>query len=378
MENILKDDWRSINSYIIYGFGQVGKKYIDIFRKRFEVSFIVDNSEKQEKMYKEIPIITQSEMIAKRKNNEKIIIFAAKEACLSICNSLNKIGLHENVDYCKLDVFIKEWYWQFEHNNYIREVHMSINTDCTFNCEKCNMFMPYYKEKMQYKLENIKENLQLFFNVIDYVYVFSLLGGEPFLNGDLKDIVKYIGENYKLQIGRLEIITNGSLIPNNETLFVLQQHKVLVRISDYTKQIKYEKQLEKLIKKLEEYNVSYVIEQSLTWLDFRFPSDNLKIKLNDIRSHMMCCAPAFHGLNDKKFYYCHVAWSAEKAGLFQLKEGDYISLESIDANNKDECRYLIEYASGNMKNNYVSLCEVCMGCGADNNYTVTVAKQKDK
>lgn len=89
---------------------------------------------------------------------------------------------------------------------------------------------------------------------------------------------------------------------------------------------------------------------------------------------MLSCAPEFHGLNDGKFYYCHVSWSAEKAGIFKLKGSDFIRLEDID-NNKKACRKIVEYADGNMECGYVSLCEKCMGCGMDNNKFVLAGEQ---
>lgn len=93
---------------------------------------------------------------------------------------------------------------------------------------------------------------------------------------------------------------------------------------------------------------------------------------------MLCCAPEFHGLNDGRFYYCHVAWSAEKAGLFSLKDSDYLDLTLIDRCSKTDCRKIIEHADGNIDGGYVSLCAKCMGCGPDNNRYIPVGKQWEK
>ncbi len=378
MDIMFNDTWKDISEIVIYGLGMVGKKYFDMLKKDFAIKYIVDNNPKTPDFYKGIKVISLDELLSVR-NHEKIVVLASKEAFLSIKRELEQNNLTEYEDYVRFDDFVKDWYWQVKNKNCIREVHVATNTNCTFNCEKCNMFVPYYKSAVTYTLEEIRRSLDVFFPLVDFVFVLSYLGGEPFLNRELKDILKYTYENYHTKIGRIEIVSNGSMIPDVETLETMCQYHILVRISDYTEHVNYRKKLQELISVLEEYGIQYSIEKSLEWVDFCFPKKDEKFQLpiKDVRAHMLCCAPAFHGLNDGKFYYCHVAWSAEKAGLIKLSENDYIDLTNyrIDAENK---RYLVEYANGNMKNGYVSLCGKCMGCGIDNHYVVPAGQQEER
>ncbi len=378
MDIIFNDSWKNISEIIIYGIGMVGKKYFDMLSEEFTIKYIVDKSQSVSAYYHNTKVICLSEMMAVRKD-EKIIVLASKEAFLSIKKDLNRSGLVEYEDYVGFDDFVKEWYWQVKRKNCIREVHTSINTNCTFNCEKCNMFVPHYRSVKVYTEDEIRESLDAFFPLIDYVFVFSYLGGEPFLNHGLKDILRYTYQKYHEKIGRIEIISNGSIVPDAETLQVMSECKVLVRISDYTAHIDYGKKLEQLVMVLQKHEIPYSIEESLEWVDFCFPDRNedLVLPIKDIRAHMLCCAPAFHGLNDKKFYYCHVAWSAEKAGLIKLKDSDYIVLENYGTDLASK-RRLVEYAGGEMEEGYVSLCAECMGCGIDNRYVVPAGKQSDR
>lgn len=377
MDKIYDTDWENLTNLIAYGLGHVGKRYIDIFHHRFQVKYIVDNQKNCPKEYDRIPIITLPEMIANRQG-EKIIVFASRESYNSIRNDLSVNGLVENKDFCKFDDFIRNWYWQFERKNCLREVHTAINTNCTFRCKHCNMFMPYYKKVIQFGLEEIERDLSLFFARIDYVFTFSFLGGEPFLNPELDAMIEYLFSHYKTQVGRIEVITNGSLIPEEKVLKVLHDCNVSVRISDYTGQIPYKDKLNELCRMLDAYEIRYFLEESLQWSDFCFPDQKMEIKITDARKHMLCCAPEFHGLNDGKFYYCHVAWSAEKAGLIKLKKGDYISLDIIDSASKEACREIVEHANGTVKNGHISLCEKCMGCGPDNKKFVIAGEQLRK
>lgn len=372
MQNKFDIDWKELEEVIAYGLGQVGKKYIELFSKMFRIKYIVDNGNKHPIQYHGIPVISLSQMLLKR-DCEKIIVFASRSSYFSIRKELIGKGLLEYVDFCKMDDFIKDWYWQFENKNCLREVHISVNTNCTFKCKNCNMFMPYYKHSVQYKLEDIKSDMNLFFSRIDYVFVFSFLGGEPFLNSELGSMIESLYQNYYEKMGKIEIITNGSVLPDTDTLKILKNCHVTVRISDYTSRIPYKGKLDEICRVLEIYKIEYCIETNLWWTDFCFPET--KIEINNPKEHMLCCAPEFHGLNDGKFYYCHVAWSAEKAGLFQLKEDDYINLRLIDSSSKMDCRKIIDHASGDIKSGYISLCEKCMGCGTDNEKQVVVGEQ---
>lgn len=378
MDAIFNDSWKSISEIIIYGIGMVGKKYFDMLRKDFTIKYIVDKSQNVSAYYQNIKVICLDEMMSVRKD-EKIIVLASKEASISIKADLNRGGLIEYEDYVRFDDFVKEWYWQVKRKNCIREVHTSINTNCTFNCEKCNMFVPYYKSVKVYTADEIRESLDVFFPLVDYVFVFSYLGGEPFLNHELKDILKYTYQNYHEKIGRIEIISNGSIVPDAETLQAMREYKVLVRISDYTAYINYGKKLEQLVDMLQNQGIQYSVEKSLEWVDFCFPDrdEELVLPIKEIRAHMLCCSPAFHGLNDKKFYYCHVAWSAEKAGLIRLKDSDYIALENYSTDLESK-RRLAKYAGGEMEEGFVSLCAECMGCGIDNWFVVPAGKQSDR
>lgn len=377
MSKVYDTDWQNLTDIIAYGLGHVGKRYIDIFHHCFHVKYIVDNQTGHPKEYCGIPVLTLPELIADQQR-EKIIVFASRESFYSIRKDLLVNGLVENKDFCKFDDFISNWYWQFEQKNCLREVHTAVNTNCTFRCKHCNMFMPYYKKVIQYGLEEIKKDITLFFARIDYVFTFSFLGGEPFLNPELYTMIEYLFSYYHSKVGRIEVITNGSLIPEEKVLKVLHDCHVTVRISDYTSQIPYKDKLNELCQTLDWYGIRYFVEESLQWSDFCFPECDIETKITSAQNHMLCCAPEFHGLNDGNFYYCHVAWSAEKAELIKLKEGDYISLDSIDSTSKEACRRIVEHANGAVENGHISLCEKCMGCGPDNKKFITAGEQLRK
>lgn len=367
MEIILDNSWQDIKEIFVYGNGKISRKNLPILKNIIDVRNVIDR-------ISEDGAITLEDALRYR-IDEKIIVSANKEAYKSISRDLVDAGLVEYVDYIKLDDFLMYWMYQFRKKNCIREVHYSINTKCDFKCKKCNMFMTYYKESFMYNEEDVETDLELFFAAIDFVMTFSFLGGEPFINPRLEDILNTTYMKFGEKIGRIELYTNGSVIPNEELLSTMKKCNVFIRISDYTEQIAYSHKLKQFEDILSSYGIPYEISKDMRWLDFKFPDESLSKPYNDIREHMLMCSPAFHGLNDGKFYYCHVCWSAEKAKLFQLKDTDYIDLRKVDSSEKK--RQVVYFANGEIENEgrYITLCQFCAGCGDDNKETVVAAEQ---
>ncbi len=101
--------------------------------------------------------------------------------------------------------------------------------------------MPYWKNKKESKYEAIKEDIDLYFRCVDYVFDMEIVGGESLLHTELAEILEYIGEKYNSKIGYLGIITNGTILPSQNIISILKEYGIGVSISDYSKKLYYEK-----------------------------------------------------------------------------------------------------------------------------------------
>lgn len=63
---------------------------------------------------------------------------------------LEKLGLQDGKDFCSMEQFLTEWFWNYKKQVCLMEVHSTITSRCTLKCKHCNMFMPYYKEHVDY------------------------------------------------------------------------------------------------------------------------------------------------------------------------------------------------------------------------------------
>lgn len=368
----LTDDWKDIDRVVLYGAGNVYELCENLFKTfNIKVNYIIDkDEEKQKNSFYGVPVYPY-EKVRHTIKGTKIVVMTAHTTYHEITKILEKDGLVEFQDFCRIGQFICEWFWKAKKMNAIYRMDMAVTTKCTFNCRHCNMFIPYYQSCQNYTFEELKNNIDLFFNRIDYIGYFQLIGGEPLLNKELDKVIVYLEENYRKQYGKLSLTSNGSIIPSDNLLEVLKKYEVVFSISDYSKVIAYNKKLLCLKEKLEEYQINYKINSSLAWADFGFPVSPMKFNEEELKKHIQSCRPDWNAVNDGKFYYCNVAWSAEKSGLFKLHDDDYIVLEEIDPQDKEKCHLIVELSQGSS-----SFCKLCGGCGSDNKNYVEVGVQK--
>lgn len=90
---------------------------------------------------------------------------------------------------------MSEWLWSAKQMNCVFHVDMTITTKCTLNCRHCNLFIPYHKEHIHFSFEEMKKTIDLFFERIDFVTYFGLIGGDFLKPG--------FGEVYHLSGGEL-------------------------------------------------------------------------------------------------------------------------------------------------------------------------------
>ena len=366
MIDMFYSKWKDEGQIVIFGYGHTCKNSIDKVEKFCRIEYILDNNKELDGKRHDDKYLIKFFDNCKDTIKSKILISTHYK---EIKQQLEKYGWIENVDFCSIERYLTIMDFYCNNRIYLNEIHLSVTTKCTLNCDKCNMFMPEYKHTEHFSVEKLKSDINLLFQRIDSVTTLALLGGEPLLYPNLVEILNYLVNNFSLRITNIEIITNGTLVPSNELLKVCKENRIFFRISDYSAAIKYKDKLERLKLLLKENGIEYFVNENLTWLDFGFPQHPINLPDEMVRQHMLDCAPAFKGMNDGKLYYCHVEWSAVKAGIYEEKDTDYFDLMNEDR------KQIIEYLIGEMKTP-VSLCKYCAGCSSDNKNVIPVGRQR--
>lgn len=388
--NRLTDDWEDLTEIIVYGFGRVAQRNIGKLKADFDIKYIIDNDpalgihsydgipiQKYEDIKEELKQ-SYKENTGENEYKYKIIVPTSTLAYASISKELNALGMIEYRDYCRLEEFLPEWYWKYKNQVCVSQIFSTVTTRCTFNCKYCSVLTPYYKKHYEYSAKEILADFDLLFKKVDYLTSYYVIGGEPLCNRELANILETIYDKYKNRIGYMQIITNGSIVPDRELIRVIKKCNINVRVSDYTHAIPYQKKMKEVIACLKENNLDYAVSTYKTWVDLGFPrvrelSGNTA---EEVRCHMLNCAKGCHNMNNKKLYFCGLLFASEKLGLYQLKEHDYIDLAKNSDNPKEDKERILRYFLGDVENDHISLCRICRGQGTDNKYVIPVAEQE--
>lgn len=140
---------------------------------------------------------------------------------------------------------------------------LNVNNMCTLKCKKCDQGIPYLNNKCRYSAKEIIGDMEKLFKHVDYVYQISILGGEPFINKDLAEVIDWCSSSEK--IGSIIVVTNGTIFPGEDILTSLKNKKIILGISWYP--IKDDANRMKLIEYCARHNIHYHIRKE-DWLDF--------------------------------------------------------------------------------------------------------------
>lgn len=375
--NLLRDeDWKDLTNVILFGCGRQGKKMYATLSRDFTVQALVDNSPKKQGRVVDGLAILSFDEAKPLMHRYKVIVTASQYYYQVIREQLKAEGLRENVDFIMYQQFVTEWYWKYWGRVNVLKTDISLTTLCTLNCENCMQFLPYWKagHRKENSIEQIGKDLAIYFQSVDYLLDLDVVGGEPFLYRDIKAFIRLVGEKYRGRIGYVGFITNGTLVPDDETLELLARYRMDVSISDYSEDIEYRHKIPELIEKLEAYGIDYMHNKNIDWFDFGFPKDKYYYEGEAAVAHMQCCNSIEHILDEGKLFYCGMEWSAQKGGLYPIEEKAYVDLEAIAAG-KRERKDILEMILANIPGGCLDFCKRCGGFGIDNNNRVATAKQ---
>ncbi len=109
---------------------------------------------------------------------------------------------------------------------------IALTERCTLRCKECDNLMRHFKTPMHLNADLILDSLQKIINTVDILPFCELIGGEPFLADSLKQVLEFLLREEKVL--RIDITTNGTILPKQEDLSILRNNKVVVRLSDYS------------------------------------------------------------------------------------------------------------------------------------------------
>ncbi len=405
-------DYLNGKKIIIYGAGKIGKRIyqlLSIFG--FKTALFWDRNADIIENFNEIPILKPDVHYipsGQRKDYVIIITIFAENVSHEISSNLSKVG-YTNVIYdkiiinslilqaCKRSVLnnnfvfdITTWHIcpvkdQFEgcnifNNNVaknlakgvksfttikekliIPKLGILVSNKCNLSCEGCNHLRYLYESKDNIDLtpEEILDDLTKIVEVSDLISKVVLVGGEAFTHPNFHVILKEILNLPK--IGIIHIITNGTIIPKNLTIFeLLSDRRVIVEISDYREKLseKLQDNVKKFMLELDKYNVNYLCMNTLQWFDFGDFSKRFYSKEQHHDIYRTCCFVS-NDLFKGRLYKCSRSAFGTLLGKIPDYSQDYVNIRKCP---KGDLRdKLIKF----LKNEFPEVCQHCSGTSTE-------------
>ncbi|MCM1038714.1 MAG: radical SAM protein [Ruminococcus sp.] len=259
--------------------------------------------------------------------------------------------------------FVCRVLWKYDYL-YLYHVELPVTQKCSLKCEKCCFLMPYFKNPIDYKVEDLLGYIDRLFECVDAIQIFRILGGEPFLYKDLGSIIKKVLECPKVKT--VDIVTNGTIIPDENILSIMKDSKLTVQVSDYGKYSRNKIELKAMCDRV---GVKCVIrsEKEKGWFD----AGNLENRGRDVhgmKKQMKHCGNICRSFHNGRLYFCPRASFGTKLGIPDHRK-DYVDFN--ECYSRKQLRQKI-YELNQKK--YLTACNYCDE-GTDKFIPIPVAEQ---
>lgn len=131
---------------------------------------------------------------------------------------------------------------------------------CTLNCKLCSNYIPEFKKNAKHiPVEELIDDLDRVFELVDYTEWLQYVGGEIFMRKDLYQLYEH-SLKYKDKFDKLILITNATVLPCEKDIEALKKYgeNLQVQISDYGK---YSYKIEEMIQLFEDSSIPYVVKR---------------------------------------------------------------------------------------------------------------------
>ena len=212
-------------------------------------------------------------------------------------------------------------------------------------------------------LEDFKETITNTFNRFRCIDELHIIGGEPLLNDDLPDMLRWLYKNYGAYINHVIVITNATIIPSPSLLSVLRTSRFTLSLSDYTKtNPNLTDRFNKVLDLVKSDGISYDVIFH-PFADYGYDSEEHESSFDDCVANypfIMC-----HEIRKDKIYYCTQARINNEIRKYGYTE---TGISLIDSTNDE----LENYIEG--KFNGHDTCKHCNGVNSFN-YSCPMGKQ---
>lgn len=373
------DLFQVINSkkqFYLFGMGDYGIQFFNIFENEIQIKGFIDNNpSKKGTLFNQKYCYSIEDIDLKE--DEGIIVTMSQITRISAREQLKALNYVEHKDFVVIEEFLSVYYVYNYDKVYFSSISFLPSTVCNLKCRYCLNFNPFTNKFYVRDWNSLVRDVDLFFSCVDYIMLFHVSGGEPLMYRHTADLIQYIDKKYGDRINTLRFVTNGTIIPDDDVMKKISQCKgnVEVTVDDYRDAVpEYKDTFDKLINKLEKYNVNYYINKVDSWIDLApEKTDYTYMTDRELQKHRDDCNQSWQELRDGKIYNCNYAAYATVAGV--AGEQDLEEVYDLTAFTPEKKKELIEFRLGYTTKGYTNFCKKCRGFTPENTEEVQPAEQ---
>lgn len=352
---------------LLFGIGKVGMRVCDeLVSIGYEIEAILDNQSEMPH-YKGIPVV-RPEVYA---NTVVPVVVATREYRCEMEEQLERLRIFKRVPYFfyllltpyrGLEYQAKRWEvayikneiegWHTDDSIVLPSIDIQITERCSLHCHDCANLMQYYKEPQHENRDTAIAALKKLLGAVDHINDIIVLGGEPFIN---REFTEYLNEIKTLQgYSYITILTNGTIIPNEEAMQAMKDPRVLVIISEYESP---KQRCAELSEALRGKGIRHLILPVTQWQDCarieqyaRTPQENRQI-------YDACCMTATAAIKAGRFYCCPFAANAAALRAIPARHDQSIALLD-EGVTREALRSAIRDA---LRRKPLDVCDYCAG-----------------
>ena len=363
---------------LIYGASDIGKSVYQMLKfigGDHLIRGFIDRRGGMIEAERPIKIMRFSEVSLSDYSNCVVILAARYQNIVLFAKQLRGLGLTEGKDFFYHKDFMEYYINIFSlyacNKVYAPFISMQVSTVCNLKCKGCVAFTPDNLFPCHFGLKKNIENADSIFANIDRINLLDVCGGEPFLDEDFGETIKYIGKNYRDRVNILRTVTNGTVVPDDKLCSVLKESDVTVVLDDYRANgavsnnsfLKAKEQLEK-------FSISVEVRKAEYWIDLGIETNEACEKKETLVKIYSECCNSIRSLHDKKLYCCDYADFARQSGKYKEEPSDYLDFSIVH-----DKAVVTEFLTGYTETGYCGMCRYCNGCMTINNHYIPVAGQ---
>lgn len=357
--DVMYQNMLSKKRYYLFGAGDYGRQFLKMFSGEIEVAGYIDNdSKKQHTLINGMICYPFNEIQLTEK--EAIIITMSQIARVKAVEQLKHAGYIKDKDFFIIEEFISVYNVYKYDRVYFSSISFLPSTICNLNCRHCLNFNPYARQFYVREWDDLIRDVDTFFHCVDYIMLFHVSGGEPFLYKHTADLIDYIDKKYGNRIGTLRTVTNGTVVPKAEVLEKLSRCDVEITVDDYREAVpRFRERFDEVLRKLDEYHIRYYINKVDYWVDLAPDrTDYSEFSEEELEKHREACNQSWQELRGGRLYSCNYAAYAAVAGLAGQDLEEAYDLREFTPEKKKE---LVEFRLGYTTKGYTNFCKKCRG-----------------